>query len=283
MSATAECTPARRAELLLRDSGYKGGGEVRVARAAKRIVRKDLKEHENAEHGGKHEHLKLKAGGAVHGKESEERPDRRARGGHVGKKAPSVKVNVGSPAEALQAEQMGRQQGMALGAKLGGAGGPPMPPRPAMPPPGLPGAGGPPGMPPQAMRPPGVMKRGGTVKQAEGGSMQGMDPRDKEICAEGLKDADMDAGTERTVAKARLATEDMATALQGMRQHRRGGAVPDDEHHKGTEYEPPTTPFDMKDGKNTDKIPDDIEKPDGKDEYVEPKDEVAGRKRGGRR
>jgi hypothetical protein len=231
---------------MLRDGGYKGGGEVKVARrVAKRVATRALREHENAEHGGKHEALKLKHGGEVKGSAPASRPDRRAMGGETmphhggsGKskgKIGTVNIRVGNAPEALQAEQMGRQQGTAIGAKLASAaprppmgpmpGGAPTgapPPRPPMMPPG-----GAPGMPSPAMRPPGVMKRGGRVKRAE------------------------------------------------------GGATGDIEHHEGTEFEPPAQPYDLTDGRNADAIPGNLEKPAGKDEYVEPKDETAGRKRGG--
>lgn len=73
-----------RAESFLSRHHYTGGecGKASggaIAHEAKKIVTKALREHENAEHGGKHERLKLKSGGRVHGKHSEHRPDRRRR------------------------------------------------------------------------------------------------------------------------------------------------------------------------------------------------------------
>lgn len=148
--------------------GYGHGGELGQM---KTIAKRAIREHENAEHGGKHEHLKLKNGGHVKGASSESRPDR-ARGGHAGGKGKIGAVNVvigkGDEAGDQQKEQMaakmGQQQGikagMQLGARMaaqkmaggppGGAGtaGPPMgapPPRPPMAGPGgpMPGAPGP--------------------------------------------------------------------------------------------------------------------------------------------
>ena len=154
-----------RAHRMLRDGGYKGGGEVKVA---KRVVRKALREHENAEHGGKHEKLKLKAGGAVHGEQSEHRPDRRARGGETmakpaGRKgAPTINIHVGGGGA-------GAAKGLALGARLGAAkamqamGGGQGAPMPAAAPPGAPM----PGMDAGAPMP--GQKRGGEVVRKRGG------------------------------------------------------------------------------------------------------------------
>jgi hypothetical protein len=82
-------TEAReRAHHMLSRGGYSGGecgkaagGEI--AKVAKRIVTKAVHEHDKQEHPGKHTRLRLKAGGEVHGKKAEHRPDRRARGGVV--------------------------------------------------------------------------------------------------------------------------------------------------------------------------------------------------------
>lgn len=177
-------TEAReRAHSFLSRHRYSGGecGEASggaVAKVAKRIVTKALRQHETAEHGGKHEKLRLKSGGEVRGEESKGRPDRKGGHGKIG----AVNIAIGNPEKEKMAEQMGLQKGIQIGAqaaaaKAGGAGGPPMmAPHPPMggppggmppgagPPPGAmpPGAGAPPGgMPP---RPPGVMASGGEVK-----------------------------------------------------------------------------------------------------------------------
>jgi len=75
-----------RAHSFLSRHGYSKGGECHaeggpVHAIAKRTIVKALRQHENAEHEGHHEKLKLKAGGAVDGERSKHRPDRRARGG----------------------------------------------------------------------------------------------------------------------------------------------------------------------------------------------------------
>lgn len=74
-------TPEARGAKMLRDSGYRSNGGKVTMPKVKRTVKKAIREHENAEHQGKHEKLKLKAGGKVEGKRPAHRPDRRARGG----------------------------------------------------------------------------------------------------------------------------------------------------------------------------------------------------------
>lgn len=77
---------ADRGKRMLGEGGYKAGGKIdpHSDKAADvRLIRKAFREHENAEHKGKHEKLKLKAGGKVPGKKAKARPDRRARGGFV--------------------------------------------------------------------------------------------------------------------------------------------------------------------------------------------------------
>jgi len=117
------------------------------------------------------------------------------RGGKV-KRAPKVNILVNAGGQE-QAKQLGQQQGLAAGAKLGaaavakkiagaggppgapppGAGGPPMPPPGAGGPPPMPPGAGPGGPPPMMGRPPGAppMKRGGTIPHmtAGAGSAQG--------------------------------------------------------------------------------------------------------------
>ena len=92
----AEETAAARGHRHLREAGYDAGADIGSQKAApgyasggdiaedKKLVRKAIREHETAEHGGKHAALKLKGGGKVHGKASKShRPDRKMRGGEV--------------------------------------------------------------------------------------------------------------------------------------------------------------------------------------------------------
>lgn len=140
-------TPTERAHAMMKQHGYaRGGGVDSGEPAAKKVVRKGVRQHETAEHGGEHHALKLRRGGHVPGDEPMDRPDRRARGGGVKPKIGSVNVIVGKgggDAEKQQAMQQGMQIGAHMAAaKMGaGAGGPPRPP---MPPPGG-------GMPPRPM------------------------------------------------------------------------------------------------------------------------------------
>lgn len=194
----AETHPRERAHRALREAGYSTGGDVKADKAQDAaMIRSALRQHENAEHGGKHEQIKLKRGGKVKGGACEARPDKRARGGHVtepveararggktGGKSKGVTINLvtgkgDGGGDAMAAHQAGMQQGAALGARAAAAkmagmgagasppGAGPMPggpppmagPRPPMPPPG---PGG----------PPGPLKRGGRVRRrADGGAM----------------------------------------------------------------------------------------------------------------
>ena len=220
---------------MLREGGYarhKDGDIHADAAADKKMVVKAVHQHDQQLHHGKHTHLKLRGGGKVHGKEAECRPDRRARGGeigvthglkaekheetvgewapaerraaggHIGKKAKHSKVIVnvhaapeGDPQREQQAHQMGMQQGARMGAQAamqrmagaGGGGGPPagqMRPPGGMaggPPPGgapggpMPGGGAPPGagmaprpMPPGAGAPGPMMASGGAMRDRLG-------------------------------------------------------------------------------------------------------------------
>ena len=126
----------------------------------KSMISSAIRQHENAEHGGKHTKLKFKSGGAVDGEAAKAHLAKRARGGHTPKKHTSVNVIVapqgggGSPGMMPPAPPMiPPRPPMAPP----GAGMPPpaMPPRPPMAPPG--------GMPPPGMRPPGMMQSGGGV------------------------------------------------------------------------------------------------------------------------
>lgn len=141
-------------------AGYKSGGGV------KPVVRKGVKQHEDALHDGKHSKLKLKAGGHVKGKAAAERPDRRARGGKIG----SVVINIKAPGQGDgQADDMkqqmaakaGLQKGVAIGAQMAAAKGP-MPGAGGPPPPG-PMPGGPPGGPPPGPAPMMPRARGGKI------------------------------------------------------------------------------------------------------------------------
>lgn len=277
MSAIVNMTPERRAAAMVRDSGYKGGGEVKIARrAAVKVVRKAIAEHDKSMHGGKHETLKLKRGGKVEGGESECRPDRRARGGamHGKGKIGTVNIHVGNTPEALQAEQQGRQQGAAVGAKLASIAPhppaiPPMggapPPRPPMPPPGgapmgagPPGMGGPPGGMP--MRPPGVKRGGGIHARAKGGdvpaNIERRDGSEYEPAGQATDKSkafkyngkSFDSGVAADAASGRANVSNMPSIYEPPNEpaevlnmaRRRGGGVPKDlEMHSGTEYEPP--------------------------------------------
>jgi hypothetical protein len=158
-------TARQRAVSALRDSGYAGGGGVHADAAQDKAQIKRLLGTAR---------IKLKGGGAVPGNEPADRPDRRARGGHVKGKSKGKTVNV-----------------IVINGKGGGdkpTAMPMPPPRPMAPPSGPPpgpppmagppGAGGPPMPPPGAMpprpmgmaRPPGV-KRGGAVHRANGGAV----------------------------------------------------------------------------------------------------------------
>ena len=64
---------------MLRRHGYATGGEVSDEAEDKRLVRKAVRQHETAEHAGRHVALKLKRGGAVHGEHPRVRADKRAR------------------------------------------------------------------------------------------------------------------------------------------------------------------------------------------------------------
>lgn len=160
----------RRGERDLRAAGYAHGGGIKDEEDDKGMVEKGVHEHEHAMHKGSPlTKLKLKRGGKVPGGECKERPDRRARGGAMGKKGShKVIVNVngqqGDPMREQMAHKAGLQQGMAIGARGAGAvpGGPPRPPMappmggapagPMMPPGGAPPMAQPPPMMPP--RPP---------------------------------------------------------------------------------------------------------------------------------
>ena len=90
---------------------------------------------------------KRRKGGAVPGESAKERPDRRARGGKIGKGKVVININAGGGKEPVPVPIHPPMAGPGLGAVPPGAG---MPPRPMVAPGGAP-MGGPPRMP---MRPP---------------------------------------------------------------------------------------------------------------------------------
>ena len=156
-------TPAERARTMLRSSGYATGGDVKQDKA---MIKSAVRQHETAQHGGKHSPLKLARGGSV--------------------KKPSTTVNVIVAPSSPSSDAGGLRDSMQRGmhASPMGAGAAPMaPPRPpgaapmgAPPPPVAPVgmAPSPLGMPP---RPPNgaPFKRGGTVKGA--GTNEWQEPR----------------------------------------------------------------------------------------------------------
>ncbi len=171
----AEMTPAERGHRALREGGYSTGGHVDVEQD-KALVTRAIRQHENAEHGGRHEKLNLRAGGAIKGAKGKSHPGKRGRsfhadGGHVKERGkPGIgKVNIviahgpgqapGGPAAGGPPPVMAPHPPMPApmpGGPAPGVAGPPMPPRPMMPPPG-------------AMPPPGMMRAdGGVMRDAKG-------------------------------------------------------------------------------------------------------------------
>ena len=156
---------------------FRKGGMVDAADEAqdKKLIRKALREHENAEHGGKHERLHFAEGGMVDGDEAPSRGDRAHRGrGAKGAKnhiAIIVAPGAGGPPGAGAAPPMPPPRPM------------PPPPPPPLPPPGMARPGMPPaamgapapmGMPPPGAMPPGMppgmmRKEGGRAGWAKGG------------------------------------------------------------------------------------------------------------------
>lgn len=128
-------------------------GSGKAKHEIRSAVVKGVREHENAQHGGKHEKLRFADGGVVPGSKS------KARGDRSGRKGAKVNVNV------IVASGKGQQPQPPMAPPMQ----PPqaMPPRPPMagpmmgaPPPGV-------NLPPGAMPPPGMMlpgrERGGRV------------------------------------------------------------------------------------------------------------------------
>lgn len=171
MHATIRKHEQQQAEGSLKRAGYKVGGMVHseVGERAvddasdKKLIRKALRQHENAEHGGEHHALDLKAGGKVKGAKSKHR-------------GPTIiNIKTGDGAGRRQAAEAGIRKGVGIGAQLGAravanklatAGAPPAGGLGAAPPAPGPMAGPAPG--PVAPRPaiapaPGPMAVGGSV------------------------------------------------------------------------------------------------------------------------
>jgi hypothetical protein len=175
-----------RGHRMLRDSGYKNGGVAEE----KAIVRKGIRQHENAEHGGKHEKLTLRRGGMMKGAKPKHRPDRRARGGAT-RDNDEITAREPDDADGNDEPNSARAMGGRTRSKPAGKGGhgkvqinivaggghPPVPapgmvPRPPMPsgPPmgasrPMPPAGGAPmGGPPPGAMPPGGMPAGAMAR-----------------------------------------------------------------------------------------------------------------------
>jgi len=174
--------PSHRAARFIRESGYSTGGDIKVPGKVTKIVRKAIRQHETAEHGGKHETLKLKTGGAVKGKAAAARPDKRPRGGKVG----NITINVtpGPGPTEMQAQkqeaakaglQKGVQVGTAMAAQKMAAAAPPPGAGPGGPMPPPPGPAGIPPRPPMAGPPsPGVLRKdGGGVYPLDAGAGSG--------------------------------------------------------------------------------------------------------------
>jgi hypothetical protein len=132
---------------MLRASGYATGGDVKTVRSA-------IRQHETAQHGGKHEPLKL------------------ARGGSVKKPSTTVNVIVASGGASNDAQSLRGSMQRGMHAPPMGAGASPMTPPMAPPPPAPPpmNLGGPPlGMQPKplGMGAPGgpQFKRGGKIPE----------------------------------------------------------------------------------------------------------------------
>lgn len=136
-------------------------GKTRNADVAadKAIARKAIRQHENAQHGGKHETLKLKAGGDVLGATPKSRPDR------IGRGAKKVNINItkvdaGGPSDRAMAAKMGVRHGIKLGAAMAA----PKAPMAMTGPAAGPTMGGPPPVSAVPGGPAGPMSEGGKVR-----------------------------------------------------------------------------------------------------------------------
>ncbi len=177
-------TARQRATTALRSSGYADGGGVHSdAKQDTALVKKLIGTAR----------IKLKGGGAVPGVEPMERPDRRARGGHVKGRTVNVIVVNGKSGGDKPPMPVPVHPPMAGPPPGPGPGGPPMPPPGAMPP--RPMGGPPPGM----ARPPGVRRGGAVAHRALGGMVPADGPEtDKENNATPFSDAqDFEKGLEK--------------------------------------------------------------------------------------
>lgn len=94
-------TPEERGRKMLHNAGYRAeGGKVTMPRV-RRVVKRALVGHEDAEHGGEHKPIKVKSGGAVKGEMPRHRPDRRARRADGGKVNEDVAVDRRYEAEGI--------------------------------------------------------------------------------------------------------------------------------------------------------------------------------------
>jgi len=188
MAYQHESTSAKRVRRVLTASGHsmgKLGGHLRAQHHGKvgdkeqdaEMIRSALRQHENAEHGGKHERIKLADGGTADGPMGMDRADKAPRGkaggkGKDGKNHINIMIAPRGPSQPVPIPVGGP----------GGPGGPgaaqphPMPPPPPPPMAGPPGGGMPPGMPPGAPPPrplpppsPGPMPGGMPMMRKRGG------------------------------------------------------------------------------------------------------------------
>lgn len=213
----AEPSRHERAKSMIARTGntFKSGGALRDDDAEdKSMISSAIRQHENAEHGGKHTKLKFKAGGAVDGEGAKSHLAKRARGGSTPKKHTTVNVVVAPqggmhPPMGMAPPMMPPHPPMAPppGAQ------PMMPPRPPMAPPG---AGG---MPPPGMKPPGMMKRGGVVQST---SDEGVPSESLLQAASGGKVPHMSAGAMGGEGR-----------IQKMEEYGEGGFKPKDRMSKG--------------------------------------------------
>lgn len=181
-----------KAKSLIARTGNHLGGDADM-REDEKLIAEGIRQHENAEHGGKHTKLHFKSGGAVDGEGAKSHLAKRARGGSAKGKSTHVNVIVAPQGHPGAGMMPAGQPMMPPHPPIGGPPMPPpganaqpmMPPRPPMAPPGA-------GAPSPGMRPPGMMKRGGGVKET---SEKGV-PSDSllQAASGGKVPVEMDAG-----------------------------------------------------------------------------------------